>query len=112
VKQFETLRFPTDPMGQRERNDCLSYLTQHGWRILGETIEQGHMKGGDACCLAMICLPMGFAAGRTPNVTMVNIERDIPAQPVIGEHSHRWRLFDANRSICQDCDKIKDRYAW
>lgn len=108
MKQFETLRFLSDEEGQADKNASLTYLTAKGWRVLSETIEQGHVKGGEACCLASICLPLGFAAGRTPNVTMVSIERDL-SEARRTPHEHQWRGFDHNRVICLACDEIADR---
>ena len=65
------------------------------------------MKGGEACCLATLCLPLGFAAGRTPNVTVVNIERDVPEEQT-APHRHVWYMFDANRDTCDICNLIGD----
>lgn len=111
LKQFETLRFTADAKGQSDKNSVLTYLTQRGWQITSETIEQGHFKGDEACCLALICLPLGFAAGRTPNVAVVNIQRDAshPEQTV---HEHVWYMFDYNRVFCKTCELVVPSTDW
>lgn len=65
MAEMKTLSFPNTPKGQAEKNRVVSAHVTNGWTIVSETITPGHMKGGQACCLATICLPLGFAAGRT-----------------------------------------------
>ena len=61
------------------------------------------MKGGEACCLAAICLPLGFAAGRTLNVAIVTMQRE-QEQSYVQEkddgHAHEVRRLDDNFVIC------------
>jgi hypothetical protein len=76
VRHFRTLKFPNDELGIREKNRTLTQLTTEGWHIDSESIMSGHLKGTQACCLATICLPMGFLAGRTPGEIVVSLVRE------------------------------------
>lgn len=116
VRQYETLRFVSDSGGQNRKVRTLNILGQHGWRVVGETVEPGHMKGGEACCLATLCLPLGLAAGRTPNVTIVSIERESSDDPGWGAsvrdgHEHRMIAFDDNRLFCELCGEQRPEWA-
>ncbi len=124
MKQFETLRFTANRQGQERKNASLAYLTTRGWQIRNEIIEQGKFKGDDACCLALLCLPLSLAAGHNPDVTVVNIERDAPEQGSIPPHEASWVPFDDNpvpsgafsggdrpRVICEICGKVA-RKGW
>ena len=73
--EVKTLQFLNTPDGQARKNEALVEHLQAGWRIVSETVTPGHMKGNQACCLAMICLPLGFAAGRTDGVISVTLQR-------------------------------------
>jgi hypothetical protein len=109
MKQFETLRFVASVNGQSRKVAALNLLSQRGWQIIGETIEQGHTKGGEACCLALICLPLGFAAGRTHNVSVVTIERDVESVLTPVDHQHQWARLDDNRIFCLACEVQRDQ---
>ena len=75
--EYKTLKFRNDSAGLREKDITLARWAAAGWRITAETIEQGYMKGGEACCLASTCcLPMGFLAGRTAGFIVVSLVRD------------------------------------
>ena len=79
---------------------------------MGETIEQGHMKGEEACCLAAICLPLAFTAGRTPNVVVVTMSRDEPdIFPLAKDdgHMHNFKRIDDNYVVCLECGYTKER---
>ncbi len=93
--------------------DSLNWLGSNGWRIASETIEQGNIKGGEACCLASICLPLGFAAGRTPNIAVVTMQRDqeqiYPYKKDDG-HPHQLRRLDDNYVICSECGWAYEQY--
>jgi hypothetical protein len=52
------------------------HVAAHGYRIVSEQIEQGHIKGNEQCCYALICLPAIFLAGRTPGRIIVNYGRE------------------------------------
>jgi hypothetical protein len=75
MAEVKTLQFPNTAAGQAKKNEALVHHLQQGWRVVSETVTQGHMKGDEACCLAMICLPLGFAAGRTEGVISVTLQR-------------------------------------
>src|SRR5579864_2986587 len=76
--EFKTLRFPSTPKGQKRKVETLAVETAAGWRIVGETVEQGKFKGGDACCLFVICAPLAFLAGRDPAIITVTLQRESP----------------------------------
>lgn len=80
--EYITVRFPTDADGLHRRMLYSAQMGERGWRIVSESIEQGHLKGGQACCLATICLPMGFMAGRTPGIVTLTLARELdPNEP-------------------------------
>src|ERR1035441_10078825 len=60
--EYRTLKFPNDRQGLDEKDRTLTTLNSQGWHLVSEAIESGHFKGGEACCLASICLPFGLAA--------------------------------------------------
>jgi len=106
VATFLTLRFLADANGQQRKVESLNWLSANGWHVASETIEQGNMKGSEACCLALICLPFGFAAGRTPNVTVVTMQRDrlqVFKLATNDGHAHEVRRLDDNYVICLLC---------
>ncbi len=76
MAEVKTLQFPNNPLGQAQKNQALAEHLQQRWKVVSETITPGHMKGGEACCLATICLPLGFAAGRTEGTISVTLQRD------------------------------------
>jgi len=90
--EFQTLKFSNDRVGLKEKDNAITRLSVEDWRIESESIVQGHMKGGQGCCLATICLPMGFLAGRTTGEIVVTLVRDarpgekplVPTQPAWG----------------------------
>jgi hypothetical protein len=69
--EYKTFSFANDAAGLARREECIQAMAAAGWRIESETIDPGHIKGGQACCLATICLPLGFAAGRTPSTVSI-----------------------------------------
>ena len=72
-------RFENTPEGLREKDAVTRQLAAQGYRIISEQIEQGHIKGGEQCCGALICLPLIFLAGRTPGNIIVTYGREIAA---------------------------------
>jgi hypothetical protein len=76
VPQYHTATFSNDHDGIQGKNQFSQRMAQQGWRVASESITQGQMKGGQACCLASICLPMGFLAGRTAGSVMVTYVHD------------------------------------
>jgi len=89
----------------------LTWLATRGWTVASETVEPGHMRGGQACCLASICLPLGFAAGRTPNITIVSLERESESDPgwpasAADGHVHNSIRLDDFQAICNLCGTV------
>lgn len=76
--EYQTAQFPNTFKGQKEKNETLARAVANGWKVESETVLPGHMKGEQACCLALICLPLGFLAGRTEGVVSVTCSRPVP----------------------------------
>src|SRR5579863_4667990 len=75
--EYHTAQFKNDSGGIAEKNSYTRRMASQGWRIASEVIEQGHFKGGQACCLStMCCLPAGFLAGRTAAIVTVTFVRE------------------------------------
>lgn len=74
--EYKTLKFPNDIDGLRQKDESVTRLAASGWRVVEESVETGHMRGSEACCLASICLPMGFLSGRTPGSIVVTLTRE------------------------------------
>jgi hypothetical protein len=64
--EYITQKFENTPAGLRQKDAYTKQLAAQGYRITSEQIEQGHVKGGEQCCKALICLPLIFLAGRSP----------------------------------------------
>ena len=60
--EYQTGRFDNNSYGVEARMHWINQMAGQGWRIASETVEPGHVRGGQACCLATLCLPLGFAA--------------------------------------------------
>lgn len=75
TKEFKNLRFPNNASGQTEKLRALQAYGAEGWTIVSETITPGKFKGENACCLALICLPLAFCAGTTDGEINVTLER-------------------------------------
>jgi len=78
--RFETIEFPNNAMGQATKNAVLAEARSLGWVIVSESVAAGHFKGGEACCLAVICLPLGFLAGRTDGSITVTLGWESPPE--------------------------------
>jgi hypothetical protein len=76
MAQIKTLQFPNTPKGQAEKIRVLEQETSAGWRIVSETIVPGKFKGGDACCLFLICAPCAFLAGHKDDIINVTLEKN------------------------------------
>ena len=61
--EYQTVKFANDRNGIAEKNVVTDRMARQGWAVSSEAIEQGHFKGDEACCGAMICLPCGLLAG-------------------------------------------------
>lgn len=104
--RYLSLRYPVTASGQELKNRSINFLQRKGWKITGETIEPGHMKGDEACCLAMICLPLGFAAGRTDHVVTVSLQYE-GADEYTEPHEHQLVQLDYKETtICAICNDL------
>lgn len=65
AKEYKNLEFPNNAKGQSDKLKALQTCGAEGWRVASATITQGKFKGGNACCLAVLCLPLAFCAGFT-----------------------------------------------
>ncbi|AFZ20594.1 hypothetical protein Mic7113_4933 [Allocoleopsis franciscana PCC 7113] len=74
-KEYTNLQFPNNAKGQAEKLQALQTYGGQGWRVASETITHGKFKGGNACCLAVLCLPLAFCAGSTDGYINVTLER-------------------------------------
>ncbi len=75
AKEYTTLEFRNNAEGQAEKLKALQSYGAEGWRITSETVTPGKFKGGDACCLALICLPLAFLAGSSDGSINLTLER-------------------------------------
>jgi hypothetical protein len=102
--RYISLRFPVNAEGQRRKTSAINFLLGRDWRVVGETIEPGHMKGDEACCLAMICLPLGFAAGRTDDIVAVSLQYE-GDDHAVDPHEHQpVKLDNTPTIICGVCN--------
>ena len=85
MAEFKTLQFPNNAAGQQRKVEVLREQSVHGWQVVSETLEQSHIKGGQACCLTgsgVCCVgplgaPAGLLAGRTTGTITVTLRRDV-----------------------------------
>ena len=84
--EYQTLKFPNDANGLREKDRTMAGGLADGWRVVSESVEPGHMKGGEMCCGATICLPLAALAGRTSGYVVVTFAREaVPSS--VQQHS-------------------------
>jgi hypothetical protein len=76
VKEYRNLRFPNTRAGQSQKIAAIKKLANQGWVVTSETIESGKFKGGNACCLFVVCPPLAFCAGSTNGFINVVLERE------------------------------------
>ena len=74
--EYLTGSFENTPEGLQKKDQYTREVSSYGYRIVGEQIEQGHIKGKEQCCWALICLPGIFLASRTPAKIVVTYGRD------------------------------------
>jgi hypothetical protein len=74
-KEFVTLQFKDTTEGQSLKVEVLKEYSRAGWRVVSESVTSGQFRGGQACCLALICVPLGFLAGNDPGTINVTLER-------------------------------------
>ena len=75
MAEFKTLTFPNTPQGQKEKVEALARYTNEGWHVVAETVTPGKFRGGDACCLFLICAPLAFLAGHHDDIITVTMQR-------------------------------------
>jgi hypothetical protein len=75
--EYLTKTFQKTPAGLRQKDEQSRILASQGFRIVGEHIEQGHIKGEEACCGFLICAPLAFLAGRTTGNIIVTYAREV-----------------------------------
>lgn len=100
------LRYPVTAEGQQRKTKYANFLLECGWKIVGEAIEPGHMKGDEACCLAMICLPLGFAAGRTDDIVTISFQYDGDDKDVGPHEHHPLQLDNTPTVMCAVCNDL------
>ncbi|HTT98434.1 MAG TPA: hypothetical protein VMF58_10315 [Rhizomicrobium sp.] len=76
MAEIKTLRFPNTARGQADKVRALQRETSLGWRVVSETIVPGKFRGGEACCLFLICMPCAFLAGHNDDIINVTLQRD------------------------------------
>lgn len=97
--EYKTLKFPNDKDGIRGKDESVTRLAARGWRLVGESIEAGHIKGGKACCFASICLPTGFLSGRTSGSVVVTLAREVDSPTSPDTESTRTLSRDTRRGL-------------
>jgi ribosomal protein L40E len=95
--EYHTVKFANDAQGVAQKNSYTHQMTAQGWRIASEVIEQGHIKGEEACCGFMICAPLAFLAGRTPATIVTTFAREISSCASCGARLPADALF------CRNC---------
>jgi restriction system protein len=74
--EYITQKFENTRAGLAAKDVYTRQLAAQGYRIISEQVEAGHVKGDEQCCGALICLPLIFAAGRTPGTILVTYGRE------------------------------------
>jgi hypothetical protein len=110
---IKTLQFRNTPRGQAEKIRVLQQETSSGWRIVSETIVPGKFKGGDACCLFLICAPCAFLAGHEDDIINVTLEKSGSASPSIAAPAssfdrQKWNaLVMYDKEIASAADQLR-----
>jgi hypothetical protein len=106
--EYYTARFATDSRGIAKKDDYSQAMASQGWKITSEVIEQGHIRGDQACCVAAICLPLILMAGRTPNVVIVTYSRDRPSTAVSALKicAMCGAGLEPNAKFCSSCGRL------
>jgi ribosomal protein L40E len=101
--EYYTVKFANDAAGIAQKNAYTNQMAAQGWHIASEAIEQGHMKGDEACCGFMLCAPLAFLAGRTPAMIVTTFARENPTLLGSSTCSRCGVLVPANATFCGQC---------
>lgn len=93
--EYLTFKFENTQSGLSQKDAKSRELSKGGWTVVSEQIEKGHIRGDQQCCFALICLPLIFAAGRTPSTITVTYGRDLNAIAS--------RAFATGYAFCMNC---------
>lgn len=107
MAEYYTARFSNDAAGVANKNAYTQQMAAQGWKIASELIEQGHIKGEEACCGAVVCLPLAFLAGRTPSIITLTFVRE--QTPLVSRYGFCQMCGSAlveNARFCTQCGSI------
>lgn len=76
MSNIKVLTFPNTAKGQKKKTQQLSEEISLGWKIVSETISPGKFRGGDACCLFLVCAPLAFFAGTSDGTINVTLQKE------------------------------------
>jgi hypothetical protein len=74
--QYVTQKFENTQQGIHQKDIYSEQLAAQGYRITSEQVEAGSYKGGQACCLFLICAPFVFLTGKKPGTIVVTYSKD------------------------------------
>jgi hypothetical protein len=102
--EYITASFENTAAGLRRKDDYTKQVAAQGYKIVSEQIEQGHIKGEEQCCWALICLPAIFLAGRTPGKIVVTYGRETTLTHKQIVHCNKCGAGNsATASFCEIC---------
>ncbi len=101
--EYITQKFENTPAGLKQKDEYTRQLAAQGYRITSEQLEQGHTKGSEQCCWALICLPGIFLAARTPGFIVVTYGREAAIAPVPLYCTSCGVAVPSNASTCGRC---------
>jgi restriction system protein len=104
--EYVTQRFENTSAGIKQKDEYTKQIAAQGYRIITEQIEQGHIKGKEQCCLALICLPAIFLAGRTPGIIIVTYGREPIPSPVQLYCSSCGASVPPSANSCERCGNV------
>ncbi len=70
-KEYFTIKYKNNRRGITNKDKDAERYAKSGWEVVSESIEPGKFKGGDACCLGVLCLPLALLAGSTEGYIVV-----------------------------------------
>src|SRR5208337_1024845 len=101
--EYITQKFENTPAGLTQKDEYTKQLAAQGYRITSEQIEQGHAKGSEQCCWALVCLPGIFLAARTPGFILVTYGREAVTAPAQLYCTSCGAEVPATASSCGSC---------